>query len=181
MSWDCLWSLGVEGKPQTLDYFDEQRRLHRACWELGLTPDFVHPDTGDFTRYPFLVVPFFYMMAPEHAEKLRAYVQQGGVLLMTCFSGVVDTNDHFYMEGGFPAKLKDVFGLRIEEWDALPSGSVNQIAFKDGGEIPCDLLFEIGQLQGAEAIATYKEDFYQDAPVLTQKTYGEGTANYLAS
>ena len=181
MSWDCLWSFGISGKPQELDYLEEQKRLHRACWELGVTPDFVHPDKGDFNAYPFLIVPFLYMMSQTHAAKIREYVEQGGTLLMSCFSGLVDENDQFYQEGGYPAMLKDVFGLRIEEWDAQPAGRNNYMVFRDGSEAPCDLLFEIGQLQGGEALATYKDEFYSGAPVLTKQTYGSGCAHYVAA
>lgn len=45
----------------------------------------------------------------------------------------------------------------------------------------CSLLCDILHLEGADAIATYGQDFYQGTPVITKNKYGNGTAWYVAT
>jgi len=89
--------------------------------------------------------------------------------------------------GGFPGPLRDLFAIWSEELDALYDQDSNQIVIKDNTELKagqeyeaktfCDLI----QLEGAEALAEYKSDFYAGRPALTANVYGKGKAYYIAS
>lgn len=179
--YENAWALQSGDKPRKFHYFDLHRRIHRSCWEMGMTPDYVHPDCDSLDRYPFLIVPCFYLLTQEQIQRIRRYVEGGGTLLMTYFSGLVDGNEQFYQDGGFPGGLQDVMGFRVEEWDVLSEGHENRMVFEDGTGVPCDHMFEIGQLRGGKALATYEQDFYAGSPVLTEHSFGKGRAYYLAS
>ena len=45
----------------------------------------------------------------------------GGHLVTTYFSGIVDENDHVWL-GGYPGALRDLLGIRIEEFGPLLDG-----------------------------------------------------------
>ena len=53
-------------------------------------------------------------------------MENGGTLVMTCWSGVVDENDRCFL-GGTPYGLMDVLGLRAEEIDGLYDWEENEI------------------------------------------------------
>ena len=49
----------------------------------------------------------------------------GGHLVTTYFSGVVDENDHVWL-GGYPGALRDLLGIRIEEFGPLLDGETRR-------------------------------------------------------
>ena len=55
---------------------------------------------------------------PGTADRLRAFVESGGILLGTYLSGWVDENDLVFEKGIF-SPLEELFGIRSEELDAL--------------------------------------------------------------
>ena len=55
------------------------------------------------------------------AARLTGYVDGGGHLVTTYFSGIVDENDHIWL-GGYPGALRDLLGIRIEEFAPLLDG-----------------------------------------------------------
>jgi beta-galactosidase len=46
---------------------------------------------------------------------IRRFVADGGTLLMSFFSGIVDARDHIRL-GGYPAPFTELLGLRIEDF-----------------------------------------------------------------
>ena len=57
-----------------------------------------------------------YMFRSGIEQKLRTFVQNGGILIMTYWSGIVNETDLCHL-GGTPHHLIDVLGIRSEEID----------------------------------------------------------------
>ena len=68
--------------------------------------------------YKILAVPMAYLFSEKYEERLREYVAQGGTLVLTYWSGLVDETDKCFL-GGTPYGLMDVTGVRSTEIDAL--------------------------------------------------------------
>ena len=68
--------------------------------------------------YKVLAAPMAYMFKDGYEEKLRTYVENGGTLVLSYWSGLVDGTDRCFL-GGTPYGLMDVAGLRSTETDAL--------------------------------------------------------------
>lgn len=68
--------------------------------------------------YKILAVPMAYLFSEKYEERLREYVAQGGTLVLTYWSGLVDETDKCFI-GGTPYGLMDVTGVRSTEIDAL--------------------------------------------------------------
>ena len=111
------------------------------------------------------------------------FVKNGGTLVTTFWSGIVDENDLCFL-GGFPGPLREVTGIWSEEIDSLYDNERNHMALdnisemKDEYEIIdyCDLI----HLETAEVLAKYKNDFYKGMPALTVNKYGNGKCYYIA-
>ena len=106
-------------------------------------------------------------------------MENGGTLLTTYFTGVVDENYLAHL-GPTPNGLTDVLGLRATDLDALYPGQSNGLTMDDKRykitelcEIPADVT--------AKTVAAYESDFYAGEPCLTVNTFGKGQAWYLTA
>jgi beta-galactosidase len=114
---------------------------------------------------------------------LHRYVSDGGCLVVGPFSGIVDENDQV-RPGAYPGWLRDLLGVRVEEFHPLPEAG--KVDLDDGGV--GRVWSELAHLDGATAQARYAANptGYRDAPpagapALTRHRYGRGQAWYLTT
>ena len=138
------------------------------------------PFDADFSKYKVVVAPVLYMIKEGMKEALTELVKNGGVLITTFMSGLVDQSDNVYL-GGYPGPLKEMAGVWVEEIDALAPEYMNKVTFADGTEVPCNLLCDVMHLEGAECLATYAEDFYAGTPAVTKNQFGKGYTYYIGT
>ncbi len=74
-----------------------------------------------------------------------------------------------------------MLGLCVEEFDPYAPGQTNGLIAADGGRDACDLWSDVIRLDGAEAIATFAQDFYAGGPAVTRHAYGDGVAYYVGT
>lgn len=181
--WSSWWAVefAQAGQLGHMNYFDTVNMHYRALWQQGVSVDFrdMRPCT-DLSGYDLVVAPLLFMIRDGFDAKLREYVKNGGHLLMTYFSGVVDDTDLAWL-GGAPHGLTEVLGIRGTELDALHPQDVNALVLKDGRRFAIHELCEIPEDLGAETLGSYERDFYAGLPCLTRNTYGAGEAYYLAA
>jgi beta-galactosidase len=153
---------------------------YAAFYRQNLPVDVVFPDS-DLSKYNIVIAPMLYLIKPAFAEKIEAFVNQGGSFVTTYLSGIVDETDLAF-ENGYPGPLHDVLGLHVEEIDALYADQTNTIVLSDGsGSYSCSRLADLLQVDSAQVLATYGSDFYAGMPVVTRNSFGAGSAYYLAS
>lgn len=178
-----LWALDLAqlGNKGDMRYFDTVIAHYRALWEQGYAVDFCDMRAcTDLSGYALVSAPMLFMTRNGIEEKLRAFVEAGGVLLTTYLSGVVDESSLAHL-GATPHGLTQVLGLRATELDALRPGLENAMRTPDGAVCPIRELCGLMELQGAEVMGTYDQDWYAGQPCLTRHTYGKGEAWYLAA
>ena len=169
------------GNNGAMKYFDTVVMHYRALWEQGYAVDFCDMrECTDLSGYDLVSAPMLFMTRNGIEKKLRAFVERGGVLLTTYWSGVVDAYDLAYL-GAAPHDLTDVLGLRATELDALYPEQSNGLRTKDGAAYKITELCGLVELRGAEVEGTYTSDWYAGQPCLTRHTYGKGEAWYLAA
>jgi beta-galactosidase len=128
------------------------------------------------------------MVKPGFADKLKAFVERGGVLVTTYFSGMADEHD-LVTQDGYPGELRSLCGLWVEETDALPIDQSNRLVCSEGpwangplaGSWKTDLLYDIVHTEGAQTVARYANDFYAGTPVICRNNYGKGSVWYFGS
>lgn len=178
--WDNYWALEYSSGPSVdLKYVDQIHRHYRYFYDQNIPVDMI-PDTADFSQYDLVLAPVLYMVKPGVAQALEKFVAAGGTLVTGFMSGLTDETDNIHL-GGYPGPLRKMAGIWAEEIDALAPGATNSIRFTDGEEGSCALLCDILHLEGAEALAHYTSNFYQDTPVVTRNQFGKGHVYYLAS
>jgi beta-galactosidase len=79
--------------------------------------------------------------------------------------------------GGYPGALRDLLGVRVEEFFPLASGQV--VALSGGGT--ATLWTELLTAGTAEVVETYVDGVLPGVPAITRRTVGAGTAWYVST
>lgn len=182
--WDTesRWAMERARGPRNegLFYHEAVFKSYQSLRKCGLNVDLVQVEQP-LDGYRLVVVPMLYMFRAGIEERLRQFVQNGGTLVMTYWSGIVNESDLCHL-GGTPHGLTDLLGLRSEEIDALCTGEVHHFTAGPGAPLyTCRNLCDLVRLQGAQPLMTYTDDFYKGYPALTVHSYGKGTAYYLCT
>jgi beta-galactosidase len=74
-----------------------------------------------------------------------------------------------------------VLGLRVEEFDPYIEEQTNSVQIDDGTIHACYVWSDVIDLEGAQALAHYTEDFYAGRPAVTRNTFGAGAAYYVGT
>jgi beta-galactosidase len=187
MDWENWWAIdGAYGPRQEhRDYLPTCQAHHRPFWEMGIPVDVVSME-ADFSRYRLVAAPMLYMVRPGVADRLRRFVEDGGTLVLTYWSGIVDEADLCFL-GGAPGPLRTLAGVWAEEIDALRDDEANHLVPEPGnalgltGSHPLRIFCERIHPEGAQVLARYSDDFYAGEPVLTRHEVGAGRVYYLAA
>ncbi|HEY0168049.1 MAG TPA: beta-galactosidase [Jatrophihabitans sp.] len=174
--WQSRWAAELDSHPSVdLSPMAGARQLYSALWRSGVRCDFTHP-RADFSGYRVLLAPHLYLLSAEHARALTAFVEAGGTVLVTYFSGIVDERDHLHL-GGYPGALRELLGIRMEEFYPLLAGESAPLTEYGSGAI----WSELGRTEGAEQLAGYAEGPVAGSPAITRHSVGAGQAWYLGT
>ena len=179
------WALHDAQGPRNkgLYYYEAVLKSYGALRKYGVNVDVIS-SAQSLDKYKFVVAPMLYLFRENIQEKIKAFVREGGHLVMTYWSGIVGESDLCFL-GETPHGLTDVLGIRRTEIDALYDGEVNGLLPTIAGgftktyesKILCDLI----ELRTAKPLFTYKREFYAGSAAVTENKYGNGMAYYVAT
>jgi len=190
--WEARWAFNFCDGPASQDGAYERTCIehYTSFWERGISVDVVSSErfsTPGVSPYKLVIAPMLWMLKPGVAAKLREYVQNGGVLVTTSYTGIVDETNLVFM-GGWPGDgLMEVFGVWNEETDVLRAGQTRPIHLEAGnplspqGAYQAQYVCGLVHLRGAQALATYGDGFYAGTPALTVHQFGHGQVYYQAA
>ena len=123
--WENRWAIDDMQGPRNIGmhYKETVQQHYKAFWKMGIPTDFVDMSC-DISKYKVLVAPMMYLLRNGFEQKIKAFVEAGGTLITTYWSGIVNETDLCYLEGT-PHGLMDVLGIRSEEIDGLFDGETN--------------------------------------------------------
>ncbi len=183
-SHENAWHTKFTRQPNAaFNYREHLQLFYTALHDKNIAVDFARP-TEDLSKYKMVFAPSLGLLACGEADVLKLYVQNGGTLISTFNTGLVDEH-HMAPDTGYPHDLTDVFGLEVREFDPLPVGEENHLAFKAGfpathlhpGKLWCDLI----EPKGCQILATYAKDFYAGRAAMTMNSFGDGRAVYIGT
>ena len=178
--WENDWALkdaqgfGKESRryPQTL------QSHYKYFWDKNISVDVVTPQQ-DLSKYSLVVAPMMYMMTEETMDRFRDYVKNGGVLVGSYLSGLVNETDLTYL-GGWPKTLQEIYGIDVKEIDTLYPKDKNSIKFGNESFEVVDYCTII-EAKEAEVLAKYEEDFYKNTPAITKNNLEKGKAYFIGA
>ena len=183
--WENRWAMEDAQGPRNngLYYKETVQKSYDAFRKMGLNVDLIDEEQS-LEEYKIVAAPMVYLFRAGFEEKVRAFVEKGGIFVMTYWSGIADETDLCFL-GGTPHALTDVFGLRSTEIDALYDWECNYAVSKEGEPFDktyvCKNLCDLVKTTTAKTLLCYREDFYQGMPVLTENIYGNGLAYYICA
>ncbi len=178
--WESNWALkrgGGFGRPTRL-YPQTLQDHYSVFWEKDIAVDIITVE-HDFGKYDLLIAPLLYLVTEKTISKLQEYVRQGGTLVSSYFTGMVNETDLLYF-GGLPDGLKKLLGIKVLELDTLYENEHNVISFKNTEYQTKDYSAIIETID-ADVLAVYQTEFYAKTPAVTKKCFGKGTSYFLAA
>lgn len=138
-------------------------------------------------KYKLLIIPGVTVMDPLTAQKIRGYVYNGGTVIMTSYSGVVDTTNQVFATT-HPGLLSDVFGIRVGSYEETENmNEISRISYNgtrvrvsyDGKNIETKSpRYDVIEPKDAEVTGNITS-LDKDYPIITSNKYGKGRAIYI--
>jgi len=172
-------------------YFPEQHQNQlQSCFDLFYYRNMdvrILEITKSSLNYKLLIVPGVAVMDEATAVKIRDFVKNGGTVIMTSNSAIVNETGRVF-DSTRPGRLSDVFGIRVgsyEETEALNEisrksfkGKKIEFTYKDKAAIVESARFDVIESKGAEILGSITS-LHQDYPIITSNKYGDGSAIYV--
>ncbi|MFW5857831.1 MAG: beta-galactosidase [Planctomycetota bacterium] len=182
--YQSIWALEIQPGFPTNKYTDAVARHYNALLRAGVGVEMVPPD-ADLSGYAAVFAPDLYVLPDTVAERLDAYVRDGGVLVTDCRTGVKDEHNLCHART-LPGLLSECLGITIEEYDALNSrggDSSFPIHGQNGfsGSYTAEQYVDWLTPAGAEVLADYDQWHLADFAALTRHRYGKGTGYYVGA
>lgn len=178
--WENDWALkDAQGFGKDSRRYTQTLQLHyKYFWDKNISVDVVTPQQ-DLSKYSLVVAPMMYMMTEETMDRFRDYVKNGGVLVGSYLSGLVNETDLTYL-GGWPKTLQEIYGIDAKEIDTLYPKDRNSIKFGNESFEVVDYCTII-EAKEAEVLAKYEKDFYKNTPAITKNNLGTGKAYFIGA
>jgi beta-galactosidase len=165
--WDSWWASELDSHPtDRLRYRQEALDWYTAFLANGVPVDVV-PVAADLSGYDLVVAPILHVVPAALASRLSEYVAGGGHLVTTYFSGIVNEDDHIWL-GGYPGALRDLLGIRIEEFGPLLDGDSVTLDNGADGTLWTDRIDVVAS--DVEVLAWYKTGEHAGRAAITRRS-----------
>jgi len=162
----------------------------QSCWNLFYYRNMdsrVVEISKSQLNYKLLFVPGVTVMDETTANKIREFVKNGGTVVMTSNSAVVDETGKVF-KATHPGRLSDVFGIRVGSYEETESlneisrdglkGKRIKLNYKGKAIDAESARFDVIDPQGAQVLGNITS-LDKDYPVVTSNKYGKGRAIYI--
>ena len=188
---DSEWASHLNTLPsRRLSHWKDVLAWHQAFADRGINADII-TFSSDLHPYKILVLPTVLALSDQDSERIKAFAQEGGTVIINHATGLFNRNMQVGL-GGYPSSLRDLVGVRVEEFnisDSLPGGRHSVVKLASAytmessywqsiiaGPEDLDSSIEVlARYSGSEA------DYWglSGLPAITRKPYGRGCAYYL--
>ena len=179
--YNSSWAVSIQPQHFALSYMNQV-----TAWYGSISPnhsgvDFVAPD-GDWSAYKIVYAPLAHVITAAQAEKIKNYVQNGGVFVAGFRSGVKNESGQM-VKTSLPGLLAEVMGTTVEDYVPI-YGAKQSVKFSGmlaGWAAECGLWADVLKPNGAEVLGTYTVGSYAGKPAITMNNVGKGKAVYVGA
>lgn len=134
--------------------------------------------SDNLSKYKMIVMPNFRIVTDKEAEKIRLYVENGGIVVMNTVCGTRDIYNKT-LEINEPGLFKNICGAEVSAKISAKkmeeqTGEKVYVVFPDGTEENVTCTLNRLELSGAEPVAFYTTGKMKHTPAVTINAYGKG-------
>lgn len=191
-SFDADWVMQYSKNQYQHTYLKNMTQVQKAFFKLNRDYNIVNLKAVR-NSYKVLILPEYVLMTEEEAEIIRGYVKDGGIVIMTAHSSVVDEHNQVFSIPR-PGYLTDVFGIRVAgfdrtncEWDFTEQSKIVEtdgkrhelLRISAENEFWIDVnYYEKLELSTAKEVVSFAD---KGKCAISENIYGEGKAYYIAA
>jgi beta-galactosidase len=171
---------GIQFMPfhDSVDYRYLLHQLYRSLYRLNVGVDFVFPQSTNFSDYQVIVVPPLYIASDALLERLSAYVEGGGHLVLTLKSGFCNEYSTVRWTRA-PGPLRKAAGFSYQEFTNLKKElPLKDDPFQAGDQNRVSVWAEYIIPESAQGLAYYDHPAFGKYPAITRNRFGKGTVTY---
>lgn len=179
--YDNRWSWHYQPQSSGFNYTEEFLRLYQGFHNYNVSTDVI-ASSRSFEPYKVIVCPVMQVMDATFKERLEAFVELGGTVILTFRSGIKDRDNNLLFGETIPGYLSRLCGIEIQEFESL--GEAKQVSMRGFGRLH-EQSFNAGVWRdfivpkGAEVLFKYADSPYDHYAAVTCNTYGKGNAYYV--
>lgn len=178
--WDAeidVWHQRLSG-PSEKAVFEAAQRTHTPFDFLYLQED---TTLADLQKYAVLIYPHALILTEKRVQLLKAYVEQGGTLIVGCRTGQKDANGQCVMQP-MPGLLSCMTGTQVEDFTFCSPAEATVTADWNGEVLSMPVFNDVLEaLPSAQVLARYASSFYAGKPALVENTVGKGRVLHIGS
>ncbi|MEY8338263.1 beta-galactosidase [Lachnospiraceae bacterium 62-35] len=179
--YDSLAAFRIQRQSILLDCENEMKKLYKPFYDRNIMVDVI-PKEADLSPYKVLILSQMIIMKEEFLEKIKAFAENGGIVVMTFRSSVKDEDNNLVLDSVLPVGCSEFAGLYVEETESLQDieafpliGQGSYEGEKGMGGIFRDMLVP----EGADVLYSYGDSFYTKYAAVTKNHWGKGEVYYL--
>lgn len=178
--WDAevdSWHRKVSRKSEK-EIFIASEKNHTPYDVIYLQTD---SEIEDLSRYPVAVYPHPVLVDERRVQILKAYVENGGTLLIGCRAGYKDMNGRCVMMPQ-PGLLQELTGTDVRDFTF--TSPAEEPVWAGMGDLEIDMpLFNdiIEPLENTDVLASYGNSYYAGKVAMTEKRIGKGRVIHFGS
>ncbi|WP_230399506.1 beta-galactosidase [Novisyntrophococcus fermenticellae] len=173
-----VWDSQVDVWHQRLIWSSEEA-IFKAS-QLSHTPmDYMYlleeTEPEELQKYPVLIYPHGLILSDRKAGLLKAYVENGGTLILGARTGQKDENGRCVMQP-MPGLLASAAGGNVQEFTFIgPADDAVHMDW-DGSSMDTGIFNDILEASGRETkvLARYSSNYYEGRPALLENPCGKG-------
>lgn len=177
-SYDQAYAMTIQPHSPGLEYRGHLMRYYCALHRRNVPVDFVR-EQDDWSGYKMVIAPFQFLMTPELSEKMHAYTERGGTLVLDFRCGVKDATNRVIADDALPCLVNDLCGLKVTDYDCL--GEDRGLVRWGDQTYPTEMWNDLIEADPAEPLAVYDSEFYSGTPAITVNRYGKGRVYYIGT
>jgi len=171
------WTIDRQKQTYQWDTWNYPVKFLEITKSLGAPTDVI-PETADFSKYKFIIIPAYELADSALVKKWTNYAANGGNLIITCRTATKDRMGHLW-EAETAAPISGLIGAHIKATDMLSNNAKGDIVIGSthyNWNNWADLLVPD---KNTEILATYNNQFYKGKAAVVKHRVGKGSVTYI--
>ncbi|HZJ24723.1 MAG TPA: beta-galactosidase [Anaerolineales bacterium] len=180
-SYDNRWSIHAQRHHRDFDYVAHFNHYYRVLAARNIATDVLSADMS-LDAYKLVIAPALLMLNESRVARLKAFVENGGHLVLTIRSGMKD-DFNALLPLRQPGMLADIAGVEVEDYYALLDPvPVTGAGFSGESRIWAERL-KVRDEPATKIIARYGESngWLDGQAAVTSHSYGKGYVTYVGA